>query len=219
MFFRSIVLLASSAAFVSSAQAALVATDTRVMFDRGPESDGRLFIDGVTSTWDNSKSWPGFSPDTDPARYDLVPIAFAPNAAQDIYYEISWRNFDFLNPHAVAYLDSFDPADPSQNYLGDFGLTPSGGFGFETFQVVVPAGRSLVLSFVRRNNHQLPAGYEYRVEAFSDALRNEEFVTAVPEPASWALMVGGFAMVGGALRRRPAAQPAVSPTPFHAQKQ
>lgn len=27
---------------------------------------------------------------------------------------------------------------------------------------------------------------------------------AVPEPASWALMVGGFAAVGGAMRRRPA---------------
>lgn len=27
-------------------------------------------------------------------------------------------------------------------------------------------------------------------------------ITAVPEPASWALMIGGFALVGGAVRRR-----------------
>lgn len=27
-------------------------------------------------------------------------------------------------------------------------------------------------------------------------------VTAVPEPASWAMMIGGFALVGGAMRRR-----------------
>lgn len=27
-------------------------------------------------------------------------------------------------------------------------------------------------------------------------------ITAVPEPASWALMIGGFALVGGAMRRR-----------------
>ncbi|RYF07394.1 MAG: PEP-CTERM sorting domain-containing protein, partial [Oxalobacteraceae bacterium] len=26
--------------------------------------------------------------------------------------------------------------------------------------------------------------------------------TALPEPASWALMIGGFGMVGGTLRRR-----------------
>jgi hypothetical protein len=29
---------------------------------------------------------------------------------------------------------------------------------------------------------------------------------AVPEPATWAMMIGGFALAGGALRRRPAAR-------------
>jgi len=28
------------------------------------------------------------------------------------------------------------------------------------------------------------------------------FIAAVPEPASWALMIGGFGLVGGAMRRR-----------------
>ena len=27
-------------------------------------------------------------------------------------------------------------------------------------------------------------------------------VAAVPEPASWALMLGGFGMIGGVMRRR-----------------
>ena len=27
-------------------------------------------------------------------------------------------------------------------------------------------------------------------------------VSAVPEPASWAMMIGGFSLVGGAMRRR-----------------
>jgi hypothetical protein len=29
-------------------------------------------------------------------------------------------------------------------------------------------------------------------------------VAAVPEPASWAMMISGFGLVGGAMRRRPA---------------
>ena len=33
-------------------------------------------------------------------------------------------------------------------------------------------------------------------------------ITAVPEPASWALMIGGFALAGAALRRRDRAVPA-----------
>jgi hypothetical protein len=33
-------------------------------------------------------------------------------------------------------------------------------------------------------------------------------IAAVPEPASWAMMIGGFGMIGGALRRRRSAQPA-----------
>ncbi|MFS0738151.1 choice-of-anchor C family protein [Sphingomonas sp. 1P06PA] len=37
--------------------------------------------------------------------------------------------------------------------------------------------------------------------AFGPALDNVT-VTAVPEPAAWALMIGGFGLVGGAMRRR-----------------
>ena len=35
-----------------------------------------------------------------------------------------------------------------------------------------------------------------------DGLTATEATAAVPEPASWAMMVGGFGLVGGALRRR-----------------
>ena len=35
-----------------------------------------------------------------------------------------------------------------------------------------------------------------------DAIVDNISVTAVPEPATWAMMIGGFALVGGALRRR-----------------
>ncbi|TFU00442.1 PEP-CTERM sorting domain-containing protein [Polymorphobacter arshaanensis] len=35
-----------------------------------------------------------------------------------------------------------------------------------------------------------------------DGFEHGYLLTAVPEPASWAMMIGGFGMIGGALRRR-----------------
>ena len=44
----------------------------------------------------------------------------------------------------------------------------------------------------------IPAGY-------TDATIAVTALAAVPEPATWAMMIGGFGLVGGALRRRNAA--------------
>jgi hypothetical protein len=38
--------------------------------------------------------------------------------------------------------------------------------------------------------------------SFSDGFGNDPAAGAVPEPASWLMMVGGFGLIGGALRRR-----------------
>lgn len=42
------------------------------------------------------------------------------------------------------------------------------------------------------------------LDARATAFATANLAGAVPEPASWALMIGGFGMVGGALRRRKA---------------
>ena len=63
------------------------------------------------------------------------------------------------------------------------------------FGGVCPTGQSLLPSYV----------YSFAVTGADAA------ALAVPEPATWALMIGGFGMVGGAMRRRASAvtQPAV----------
>jgi len=48
------------------------------------------------------------------------------------------------------------------------------------------------------------AGHKLQV-LFSNDQQSQVFLTAVPEPASWATMIGGFALVGGMFRRRRAA--------------
>ncbi|WP_010543874.1 PEPxxWA-CTERM sorting domain-containing protein [Sphingomonas elodea] len=45
------------------------------------------------------------------------------------------------------------------------------------------------------------AGHKLQL-LFSKDRQSQVFLSAVPEPASWATMIGGFALVGGMLRRR-----------------
>lgn len=74
-------------------------------------------------------------------------------------------------------------------------------------QDVVLNGETLHTLFVANDNDFLPgtAGQnQFYVFGFNDGdLANYTAQQlAVPEPASWAMMVGGFALLGGALRRR-----------------
>ncbi len=121
----------------------------------------------------------------------------SPREPQDVFYQITYANLDAGTPHAVAYLNSFDPSNIATNYLGDAGATPSVG-GTGAFQVKVGAGGALVLDFGGLNSQF--GRYNYTVEAFSDADFGQSF--GVPEPATWALMLTGFGLAGVSLRRR-----------------
>ena len=55
---------------------------------------------------------------------------------------------------------------------------------------------------ITRNAHSEFAGYGSGTPAAYLTLTQSAQSTAVPEPASWALMLGGFGLVGGAMRRR-----------------
>ena len=62
---------------------------------------------------------------------------------------------------------------------------------FVTQRFVAGPGTSTLLSFTN-----VPNGTSGGI--FLDAVS----VTAVPEPAAWAMMIGGFGLIGGAMRRR-----------------
>lgn len=62
----------------------------------------------------------------------------------------------------------------------------------------VATGSTATLSFT---GSALPGDGGVGIDAIS--------VTAVPEPATWAMMIGGFGLVGGAMRRRPAKRAAI----------
>jgi PEP-CTERM motif len=72
---------------------------------------------------------------------------------------------------------------------------------FETYPAGFDAGKSLTLNF---------AGVSYYVASSGSEIGNPNSITwdisavqaAVPEPASWALLIAGFGLTGAAMRRR-----------------
>jgi hypothetical protein len=91
---------------------------------------------------------------------------------------------------------------PTGNYGNYFTTGPSFLDGTGTSFTVAGGGR---VDFFNQSSNGL-----YRVNTFSPGSSNfvnasSSLVAPVPEPASWAMLLLGFAAIGFAMRRRPAA--------------
>lgn len=165
---------------------------------------GRLSRNGLQQDWTGSEPYPGEVNLTTAYSYTTLSVAFAPNATHDVYYDITFDDVA-TDLFASAYLGSYDPTNKALNWLGDAG-TSGNYFGTDAlfFDVVVPAGHSLLLLFNSTTGRGPTSTANYFVQAFSDTEYNEAFpqAAAVPEPASWAMMLIGFGAVGGVLRAR-----------------
>ena len=113
-----------AAAFAAQPANALVlvdfATGVGSLNTSSPTELGRISRDGVPSDWSSQKAFPGTLNAATAYRYQLATISFAPNATQDVYYQIS-----IDDPSAVmfgaAYLDSFKPREPGDQLSGRSG--------------------------------------------------------------------------------------------------
>src|SRR5262245_34580970 len=178
--------------FTAPASAVTVLSGSGTIDSTDSFQNGRITRNGIASTWAAPKSFPLLAA-TGPFAYDEVHVAFAPNLTQTIFYEITWTNLDTASPFSVAYLGNFNPADISQNYLGDGGAS---GPTPITYQVVVPAGDvlDLVFSSTVVGSPNPSQRYEFTVSAFTDA-NHGDFGT-VPLPAALPLFATGLGALG-----------------------
>ncbi|MBU0801782.1 MAG: choice-of-anchor C family protein [Alphaproteobacteria bacterium] len=80
----------------------------------------------------------------------------------------------------------------TSNYSFDFTGFNKANMGWTNYQYsFVATGASTTLSFASQD-----------ATSFGAALDNVSVTAAVPEPATWAMMILGFGLVGGAMRRR-----------------
>ncbi|MGL4540970.1 MAG: PEPxxWA-CTERM sorting domain-containing protein [Polymorphobacter sp.] len=78
--------------------------------------------------------------------------------------------------------------NPSENGVAFNG---NGDFWNVWFELTIDGGKTWIVDYD-------PSDYE----PVGPAIGIEDYTTSVPEPASWALLVAGFGMIGTAIRRR-----------------
>ena len=151
----------------------------------------------------------------------IAALAAAPATAATLFPVNSGTTFD-LTPADNSHTFSVGAAIADRYYytfttLGTFRLfanvSDNGGASLAPFSVYDGAGPggalefSSVSGFFSTAGNKILAAGTYNLELDSPAVANDSIagtvaVFAVPEPASWTLMILGVGAIGGALRRR-----------------
>ena len=165
---------------------------------------GRLSRNNIPQDFSGSEAYPGVINSSTRYAYTAIDVPFAANALQDIYYDITFDDVS-SDLFASAYENAYDPLNKAVNWLGDAGNSGN-YFGTDArfFDVVVPKGSTLKLVVNSATGTGASSLANYFVTAYSDSEYNENFLSApaVPEPASWAMMILGMGAIGFAMRRR-----------------
>lgn len=128
-----------------------------------------------------------------------VPLITGTNFVPTDYVGFDVRAANFLVANGQKFSFSFDFVPPSQAYSA---ISAFIGLGRMSGSTIVPdfnnyaGGQLNALSSLSDDVGIVEPG-DVGFRSFVDVEPG-----AVPEPASWALMIGGFALAGGAMRRR-----------------
>lgn len=105
-----------------------------------PTQMGRIFRDGIPSTC-SPEAYPGIFNAGTQYNYNV----YGPYANPGSNSSCVTISFDVgtcgTNAHASAYMNSYDPANQGDNYLGDVGSSVT-----QPFSVTLPAGEDLVIA-------------------------------------------------------------------------
>jgi hypothetical protein len=185
----------------SLAQATTIDFETLSIAGGNPTQLGRLSRSGVPSDWSSAKAFPGTINLASSYHYITLDLDLA--ALETGFYYGGFIQLDFDSTAATtflsAYLDSYNPASPATNYLGDEGSSGNLITGDPAFfQVFVPSGNHLVLVLNETTtNGGLNLPGDLTVEAFADS----QFTDLIPspEPGTLTLLGSGIALL---VRRR-----------------
>lgn len=111
-------LCALVASLLPLAASAATQVFTGVIDGSDPTQTGRLFRNGIASTFDNNKPYPGSGANTGERSFDSYTLTLG---GVDAEVTVRLENPAGTTAFCVAYAGSFVPADPSQNYLADMG--------------------------------------------------------------------------------------------------
>jgi HYR domain len=132
---------------------------------------GRLSQNGVDSTCAAPKSCPGIAPGGAGSPFTFDSYEFVNDNSSSACVTFSFPTGCGVNNavHPVAYLGSFDPANPCTNYLGDIGhsinISTSGAFS-----VNVPANSTVVLVVHEVGSQPGCQGYSFSVTGLPQCL-------------------------------------------------
>ena len=147
-------------------------------------STGFTYADGVTASASGGTLY-GNSPliGASVAINGNAPVAFGGNLFSTIH-----------NSQDPSFSYQFSEVDDNSsnlyNEVYDFSLQSFGSPSFASYDADVS-------TFQNAGNFSTPGAYGSLINSHLAISSG-----AVPEPASWAMMVGGFGMIGGAMRRR-----------------
>ncbi len=107
-----------------------------------PTHTPRITRDGVHSACGTAKAYPG---DFGSGNFHYKTYSIQNTSATPDCVTLTLKNIDPTNQvHLVAYSGSFNPANISQNYLGDIGNSSFGG-SMESMSITIPGSTTVVL--------------------------------------------------------------------------
>lgn len=170
------------------------AVGAQATFDKAADA-GFSVIGGSTQAVAGKSANPFGAPDSNIYLYVLANGSATVSSVASAFRDIS------------VYLGSIDAGNKVEvlglggsvlkSFTGSDLIAPASATGNQT-----AANTNRLVTFSAGNNEQL-TGLRFTSNVNSLELDNVRFSAAVPEPATWAMMILGFGVVGYSLRRRP----------------
>ena len=139
--------------------------------------------------------------------FDLDPSA---GNGSDIGFELSANNQNFFIPGVaptsavtgITVVESADHSGIEFSIPNSFFVSYQPGFSYYPGHALASVGSDITLRISQSFGYSAAGGASYGADRLGRVTLQTADVAGVPEPASWALMLGGFGLVGGAMRRR-----------------